>query len=91
MAIEIAEKNAETLKEGTTGDNLPKQSIHGVSRLTRRACQLSLLCAIGVARSPTRKQSVTSVGNWDTSRKCADNGQSKLLNHPQVSRARRKA
>ena len=29
-AMETAEKNAETVKEGTMGDNLPKQPIHGV-------------------------------------------------------------
>ena len=28
--METAEKNAETLKEGTMGDNLPKEPIHGV-------------------------------------------------------------
>ena len=30
MAMETAEKNSETQKEGTTWDNLPKQPIHGV-------------------------------------------------------------
>jgi len=30
MAMETAEKNAETLKEGTVGESLPKQPIHGV-------------------------------------------------------------
>jgi len=73
--IAIAIETAETLKQDTTGDNLPKQSIYGVFQAGKKGVPTKpTVCyrcgqKFHKTKHPIRKPSVTSVGSWDTSRR----------------------